>query len=87
MCDQQPMKIHQEEGKYLLSVTEKQYSVLLLANLFEEGKKHCKDDDYIQIIRVNGNENVNQKMKNIFSNGVTIWHSISYMFDYDTLNS
>ena len=51
MCDQQPMKIHQEEGKYLLSVTEKQYSVLLLANLFEEGKKHCKDDDYIQIIK------------------------------------
>lgn len=38
-------------------------------------------------LRVNGNENVNQKMKNIFSNGVTIWHSINYMFDYDTLNN
>ena len=38
-------------------------------------------------LRVNGNENVNMKMKEIFNNGVTIWHDYNYMYDYETANN
>ena len=37
-------------------------------------------------LRVNANDNFNEKMKNIFSSGLTIWHDISYMYDFDTNN-
>lgn len=37
-------------------------------------------------LRVNATENYNIKMKDIFKSGVTIWHNIDYMFDYDTPN-